>query len=233
MQQMKEIGCFACNHDNAPDQVKEKKRSRGKKCALGILPGCKHCIYHFGKWPSIWAAATSRKAWCSIFQTARVGWWWVILGGIDSVTYEHQMKTWSFLNSVSIWWCYCPSPPSWPCRCCSLTRGHKFTAFCRQPEPARMSDFYIIFVRFLSGSDGKESACNAGDPSSIPGLERSPGEGIGYPLQYSCLENYMDRWTWQVHGVAKSWTWLSDFGLWYLFFWLPCSYPKCCCMPIE
>lgn len=41
MQQMKEIGCFACNHNNAPDQVKEK-RSRGKKCAVGILPGCKH-----------------------------------------------------------------------------------------------------------------------------------------------------------------------------------------------
>ena len=42
-------------------------------------------------------------------------------------------------------------------------------------------------------SDGKESACNAGDPSAIPGLERSPGEGNGNPLQYSCLENSMDR----------------------------------------
>lgn len=39
---MKEIGCFACNHNNAPDQVKEEKRNRGKKCAMGILPGCKH-----------------------------------------------------------------------------------------------------------------------------------------------------------------------------------------------
>ena len=44
----------------------------------------------------------------------------------------------------------------------------------------------------LGGSDGKESAFNAGDPDSIPGSERSPGEGNGYPLQYSCLENPMD-----------------------------------------
>ena len=55
-------------------------------------------------------------------------------------------------------------------------------------------------------SAGKESACNAGDPGLIPGLERSPGEGNGYSLQYSCLENPMDRGGWQatVHGVIKS-----------------------------
>jgi len=46
---------------------------------------------------------------------------------------------------------------------------------------------------FPGGSGGKESACNAGDPGLIPGLGRSPGEGNGYPLQYSCLENSMDR----------------------------------------
>ena len=46
---------------------------------------------------------------------------------------------------------------------------------------------------FLGSSDGKESACNAGDPGSIPGLGRSPGEGNGNPLQYSCLENTMDK----------------------------------------
>ena len=55
---------------------------------------------------------------------------------------------------------------------------------------------------------GKESACNAGDPGLIPGLGRSTGEGIGYPLQCSGLENSMDC---IVHGVAKSWTRLSDF----------------------
>ncbi|KAI4547679.1 hypothetical protein MG293_000009 [Ovis ammon polii] len=61
---------------------------------------------------------------------------------------------------------------------------------------------------FPGGSAGKESACNAGDLGSIAGLGRSPGEGKGYPLQYSGLENSMDC---KIHGVAKSWTRLSDF----------------------
>ena len=54
-------------------------------------------------------------------------------------------------------------------------------------------------------SVGKESACNAEDPGSVPGSGRSPGEGNGNPLQYSCLENPMDRGVWQatVHGVAR------------------------------
>ena len=59
-------------------------------------------------------------------------------------------------------------------------------------------------------SIGKESACNVGDPSSIPGMGRSTGEGIGYLLQYSGPENSMDC---IVQGVAKSWTRLSDFHL--------------------
>ena len=56
------------------------------------------------------------------------------------------------------------------------------------------------------GSDGKESACDAGDPGSIPGLGRSPGEGHDNPLQYSCLENPTDRGAWRamVHGVTKN-----------------------------
>ena len=55
---------------------------------------------------------------------------------------------------------------------------------------------YLLFqgaLGFPRGSGGKPSACNAGDPGLIPGLGRSPGEGNGYPLQYSCLENSMDR----------------------------------------
>ena len=63
--------------------------------------------------------------------------------------------------------------------------------------------------RWLSG---KESACNAGDPGSIPGWTRSPGVGNGNPLQYSCLENPVDRGAWQgtVHRVAQTWlNWLS------------------------
>ena len=69
-----------------------------------------------------------------------------------------------------------------------------------------------MLMGFPGGSDGKISACNAGDLGLIPGLGRSPGEGNGYPLQYSCLENPMDRGAWwaTVHGVAKSRTRLSD-----------------------
>ena len=61
---------------------------------------------------------------------------------------------------------------------------------------------------FLCGSAGKESGCNVGDLGSITGLGRFPGEGKGYQLQYSCLENSMDG---IVHGVTKSQTQLSDF----------------------
>ena len=65
---------------------------------------------------------------------------------------------------------------------------------------------------FPGGSHSIESACSVGDPGSIPGLGRSPGEGNDNPLQYSCPENPMDGGAWQatVHGVAKSWTRLSD-----------------------
>ena len=63
---------------------------------------------------------------------------------------------------------------------------------------------------FPDGSDGKE--CNGGDLGLIPGLGSSPGEGVGKPLQYSCLENSVDRGAWwaTVHGVVKSWTRLKD-----------------------
>ena len=73
-------------------------------------------------------------------------------------------------------------------------------------------------IFFPGGSDGKASAYNAGDLGSIPGSGRSPGEGNGNPLQYSCLENPMDGGAWlaTVHGVAKSWTRLSDFAIHYV-----------------
>ena len=70
---------------------------------------------------------------------------------------------------------------------------------------------------FPCRSAGEESACNAGDLGSIPALGRSPGEGKGYPLQYSGLENSMDC---IVHGIAKSWTRLSNFHFhWYIYTW--------------
>ena len=65
---------------------------------------------------------------------------------------------------------------------------------------------------FPGCSVNKESSCNAGDPGSIPGLGRSPVEGDGHPLQYSCLASSMDRGAWRatVHGVTKSQTQLRD-----------------------
>ena len=68
---------------------------------------------------------------------------------------------------------------------------------------------------FPGGSDGKASAYHTGDRGSIPGLERSPGEGNGNPFQYSCLENPMDGGAWlaTVHRVAKSQTRLSNFTI--------------------
>ena len=76
---------------------------------------------------------------------------------------------------------------------------------------------FRIVILTLSGFPGssvvKASACNVGDPGSIPRLGRSPGEGNGNPLQYSFLENPMDGGAWwaTVHGVTKSQTRLSDF----------------------
>ena len=65
-----------------------------------------------------------------------------------------------------------------------------------------------VFLYYPDGSAGKESTCNAGDLSSIPGLGRSTGEGKGYTLQYSGLENSIDC---LIHGVAKRWTQLNNF----------------------
>ena len=75
---------------------------------------------------------------------------------------------------------------------------------------------YFLFPKsesgFPGGSDSKESACNAKDPGSIPRSGRSPGEGNGYRLHYSCLENSMDRGAWRaiIHGVAKRHDWVTS-----------------------
>ena len=79
-------------------------------------------------------------------------------------------------------------------------------------------------MQIAGGSAGKESACNVGDLGSIPGLGRSPGEGNGYPVQYSGLEDSIDC---IVHGVAKSWTQLSDFHFqWGKTYPFECRVPK-------
>ena len=69
-----------------------------------------------------------------------------------------------------------------------------------------VKDAVLLTFGFLHSSDGKESACSEGDPGSIPGSEQSLGEGNGNPLQYSCLENPMNRGAWRapVQRVVKS-----------------------------
>ena len=84
-------------------------------------------------------------------------------------------------------------------------------------EKGKATHSSILFLDFPFGSASKESTCNEGDLGSIPGLGRSPGEGKGYPLQYSGLGKSMDC---IVHGVAKSRTWLSNLKKksWYQYF---------------
>ena len=85
-----------------------------------------------------------------------------------------------------------------------------FPRYISTVEPIRLLDIYVMC--FPGGSDGKESACNAGAPGLIPRSGRSRGEGNDNPLQYSCLENSMNRGAWRaaVHGITKSRAQLSD-----------------------
>ena len=84
--------------------------------------------------------------------------------------------------------------------------------FCSVYPVLHISIAFNLIHRIPGGSDYKESACSAGDPSSIPGSGRSPGKRNDNPFQYSSLENPMDRGAWwaTVHGVTKSRTWVSN-----------------------
>ena len=79
----------------------------------------------------------------------------------------------------------------------------------------------MVFSGFPGGSDSKASACNVEDLGSIPGSGRSPGERNGYPLQYSCLENLMDRGAWEatVHGVANTVNTVNTIAVQYACSW--------------
>ena len=97
----------------------------------------------------------------------------------------------------------CQTPPSIE----NLVPGSQALSGCSRPShPTGNLSRHI--VGFPDGSDGKEAACSAGELGSIPGSGRSPRGGHGNPLQYSSLENSMDRGAWQaiVHRAAKSWT---------------------------
>ena len=99
---------------------------------------------------------------------------------------------------------------------CTLSLSWRRTGPLLLTNTGRHCSFWyipLICWDFSSCSDSKESACNTEDPGSIPGLGRSLGEGNSIPLQYSCLENPMDRGAWQatVLGITKSRAELSDF----------------------
>ena len=92
-------------------------------------------------------------------------------------------------------------------KCITIYILHALNYICKHTE----NGIYLVptlYLGFPSSLAGKESACDAEDPGSIPGLGRSPGEGNSYLFQYSGQENSMDC---IVHGVAKSQMWLSDF----------------------
>ena len=108
--------------------------------------------------------------------------------------------------------------------CWSRCSGLELVSKAQRPEIFSRADIrWLTEGRLVSlpsqgfpgGSDSKEAACNAGDLNLIPGWERSPGEGNGYPVQYSYLENSMDKAAWwaTVCGVSKSWTQLKRLTL--------------------
>ena len=107
-----------------------------------------------------------------------------------------------------------------PCMSCKGSPSGGYSQF-----QFTLADCNLVPMSFPGGSDGKESACNVGDPSSIPGSGRSPGEGNDNPLHYSCLENFMDRGSLVglAQEIAKSQTELSNQH----FHTHPrCSFPK-------
>ena len=97
-------------------------------------------------------------------------------------------------------------------------QGERGLEFSRRKK-GQIFPLCILRLCFPGGSENKASAYNAGDPGSVSGLGRCPGEGNGNPLQYSCLENPMDCSLpgFSVHGVAKSRTRLSDFTFTFTF----------------
>ena len=95
-----------------------------------------------------------------------------------------------------------------------LLNGDKWKNIAEKRCNHKQNCHNVFVENYPGGSEVKASACNAGDMGSIPGLGRSPGVGNGNLFQYSCLENFMGRRTWQaiVHGVVKSQTWLTNWA---------------------
>ena len=163
-----------------------------RRSALGFL---------WREWCWSWNSSTLTTSCEELTHWKRL-WCWEGLGtggegddrGWDGWMVSLTRWTWVWVNSGSWWWTGRPG-------------------VLRFMESQRVRHDWATELNLTDcpsgGSDGKEYA---GYPGSIPGSGRSPGEGNGNLLQYSCPDNFMDRGAWQaaVHGVEKSWTWLRD-----------------------
>ena len=162
------------------------------------------------RWPKDWSFSFSISASSeySGLISFKIDWFdlLAVQGTLKRLLQHHSLKASSF--QLSAFFIVQHSHPY-------LTNG-KTRALTRQNFVGKviclLFNMLSRFVNFPGGSDGKASAYNAGDPGSSPGSGRSSGEGNGNPLQYSCLENPMDRGSWRatVHRVTKSRTRLSD-----------------------
>jgi len=126
------------------------------------------------------------------------------MGEVQIIQNWHQMKFfWNFLRLTKLLLLFT----------CSQVLGQQILPWCTYCFLFPSAILFFFICPYHDGSEVKASACNVGDLGSIPGLGRSPGEGNGNSLQYSCLENPVDRGAWwaTVHGVTKSWTRLRNF----------------------
>ena len=129
---------------------------------------------------SVGCSETPRKASLGSWHSLRKKWGW------GSISYRKTGAKGS-QHLISIYFSFCSRP-----RQHSEELAYSFLEACLAQSLCLQLSCILVNDGFPHSSVGKESACNAGDPGSIPGLGRSPGEGKGYPLQYSGMENSMD-----------------------------------------
>ena len=149
---------------------------------------------------SVWIPMTSykyRSSEKSVFQIGKLGYgkWrrsknWFSVIGVFLSALQAIIIAWKCLWKET---CSSPYIQCWSQNIQALWKESQLILLL----PVEMEDWisftFLLIWGFPGGSDGKESACNAGDQDSIPAPGRSPGEGNGYPLPYSCLENFIDR----------------------------------------